>query len=267
MPHLRQRLTQQIGLLRSLIIYYRPWKNRQLADFYAQFIGPGDLCFDIGAHVGNRLWAWTRLGARCIGVEPQPHLAAYLRRRYGDHPDIVLVDQALGSEPGSATLHISRANPTVTTLSQRWIDQVQRTDAFAKVAWDDTVTVPVTTLDALIAQHGLPAFCKIDVEGFELAVLRGLSQPIPALSFEVVLAGGADALADAVACLDWLCELGAYRFNWSPGESHQLALDGWVDRQAMADFLGDLPVSANSGDVYAKLFPPSASSGKKISSI
>ncbi len=121
------------------------------------------------------------------------------------------------------------------------------------MAWDDAVTVPVTTLDALIAQHGLPAFCKIDVEGFELAVLRGLSQPIPALSFEVVLAGGAEALADAVACLDWLCELGAYRFNWSPGESHQLVGATWMDRAEMAAFLADLPISANSGDVYAQI--------------
>ncbi len=249
----RQQISQQIGLLRSLIIYYRPWKNRQLTEFYRQFIQPGDLCFDIGAHVGNRLWAWTRLGARCVGVEPQPHLAAYLRRRYGNRPDIVLIDDALGSEPGTATLHISRANPTVTTLSQRWIDQVQTTDAFAKVAWDHAITVPVTTLDALIAQHGLPAFCKIDVEGFELAVLRGLSHPIPALSFEVVLAGGAEALTDAVACLDWLCETGDYRFNWSPGESHKLALGAWVSGTEMASYLAKLPISANSGDVYAKI--------------
>jgi len=254
MPHLRQQLTQQIGLLRSLIIYYRPWKNRQLARFYSQFIRPGDLCFDVGAHVGNRLWAWTRLGACCVGVEPQPHLAAYLRRRYGHRPDIVLVEEAVGSAPGSATLHISRANPTVTTLSQPWIDQVQRTDAFAQVVWDDAVTVPVTTLDALIAQHGLPAFCKIDVEGFELAVLKGLSQPIPALSFEVVLAGGEEALADAVACLERLCEIGGYRFNWSPGESHRLALADWIDGAALADYLGGLPPTANSGDVYAQIF-------------
>jgi len=71
-----------------------------------------------------------------------------------------------------------------------------------------------------------------------------------------VLAGGEEALADAVACLDRLCELGEYRFNWSPGESHQLGLAEWLDRQAMADFLAALPASANSGDVYAQLVTP-----------
>ena len=50
--------------------------------------------------------------------------------------------------------------------------------------WADHAVVPVTTLDALIDRYGLPAFCKIDVEGFEEAVVRGLSRPIPSVSFE-----------------------------------------------------------------------------------
>jgi FkbM family methyltransferase len=42
----------------------------------------------------------------------------------------------------------------------------------------------MTTLDELIGKHGVPVFIKIDVEGFEEAVLQGLSQPVRALSFE-----------------------------------------------------------------------------------
>ena len=48
-------LQQWLGLARSLLIYYgNPRKGQRMKQFYAQFMGPGDLCFDIGAHVGNR---------------------------------------------------------------------------------------------------------------------------------------------------------------------------------------------------------------------
>ena len=90
----------QLGLLRSLLMYYAiPFRGRQLARFYAQFIQAGDLCFDIGAHVGNQLRVWSRLGARVVGVEPQPACMRFLKRCYRRHPSITLVEQAVGAVP------------------------------------------------------------------------------------------------------------------------------------------------------------------------
>ena len=86
------------GLLRSIAIYYaNPFKLRQMRGFYAQFMQPGDLCFDIGAHVGNRLWVWTKVGARVVGVEPQPLCLQLLQRWYGRHPQVTLVGEAVGA--------------------------------------------------------------------------------------------------------------------------------------------------------------------------
>ena len=109
--------------------------------------------------------------------------------------------------------------------------------------------VPVTTLDELIARHGLPAFCKIDVEGYELEVLCGLSRPIPALSFEYLSV----CLDRARACVARLAELGQYQFNWSVGESHRLRSDGWLDADRLLAHLGDLGAAGGSGDIYARL--------------
>ena len=136
------------GLGRSIAVYYgNPIKLRRMRRFYAQFIQPGDLCFDIGAHVGNRVLVWSRLGARIVAVEPQPACLALLRRLYGRSPRVTLVDQAVGAAAGRQALRISRAHPTVTTLSQSWIEAVQASTSFAGVEWEETTSVDVTTLD------------------------------------------------------------------------------------------------------------------------
>jgi len=238
------------GLGRSVAVYYgNPFKLRRMQRFYAQFIRPGDLCFDVGAHVGNRVFAWSRLGARIVAVEPQPACLALLRRLYGRSPRVTLVDQAVGAVPGHQTLRISSAHPTVTTLSQSWIGAVQASAGFAKVQWEETANVEVTTLDALIARFGAPAFCKIDIEGYEGAALAGLTQPLQALSFEFIPA----AKDDALACLARLQQLGEYEYNWSLGEQHRWQSPQWRNYALTADYIQGLGVDDPSGDIYARL--------------
>lgn len=238
-----------LGLARSLVMYYgNPLKLRRMGRFYAQLIQPGALCFDIGAHVGNRLWVWSQLGAQVVAVEPQPLCMRFLRRCFGRRPGVTLVAAAVGATSGTANLWISERTPTVTTLSPAWISAVQQATSFAGVAWQRTVPVPVTTLDALIAHYGRPAFCKIDVEGYELEVLRGLSQPLPALSFEYI----PTTAALAVDCVAQLQTLSDYLYNWSIGEEHRWQSAQWLTHHALCAMLQQLPPQAPSGDIYAR---------------
>ncbi len=202
----------------------------------------------LGAHVGNRLRVWSNLGARIVGIEPQPHCMRLLKRWYGHHPNITLVEGGVGSAPGIRTLFMSRFTPTVTTLSPGWIDAVRQRNTFANVRWDTALPVAFTTLVSLITQYGEPRFCKIDAEGYELEVLRGLSKSITTLSFEYNSA----AMDIAVDCVECLGELATYEFNWSLGESHRLRSSAWLSPDEMITLLTSIPVDGRTGDVYAR---------------
>ena len=231
-----------------------PGRHARLVAFYAALVPRGGLAFDIGAHVGNRVRAWRRLGARVVAVEPQPDFQRVLHWLFARDRDVTLLPQALGESQGEASLLVSPRTPTVTTLSADWARRVAATPWFAHVRWSETLRVPVTTLDALIEKHGQPDFVKIDVEGFELAVLKGLTRPLPALSFEVLA-----ALPDAaLACIDRLEHLGRHRYRACAGERFRwlqpAALDADEMRRWIAQWPGEppsLPGGAGSGDIYA----------------
>ena len=109
--------------------------------------------------------------------------------------------------------------------------------------------MPCTTLDALVAEHGTPAFAKIDVEGFEDTVLAGMIRPLPKLSFEFTTIQRDVALR----CLDRLASLAPYAFDVALGESQVLTFDRWISKADMASHIAALPHAANSGDVYCVL--------------
>lgn len=221
--------------------------------FYGEFLRPGDVAFDIGAHVGSRVRAWRQLGVRVIAVEPQPDCLRVLRLLFGRDPDVIIVPMAVGASAGRVRMDISTAAPTVSSMSRDWIESVTPDPSFARVRWDRAIEVDVTTLDELIARHGEPAFCKIDVEGFEVEVLEGLTRPLRALSFEYLPAAHDAALA-ALALVERLgATEGGYRYNYSPIETMRLAGDDWLDAAGLTRVLDRFRPMRRSGDVYARL--------------
>jgi FkbM family methyltransferase len=211
--------------------------------FYRHLLEPGDLCFDVGANAGNRTQLFRELGARVIAVEPQGSCVEELNRRFGDDAEVAIVPSALGSSPGTAEIAVCDEDTTISTMSARWRNEGR----FSDHSWTRHETVPVTTLDLLIEEHGSPSFCKIDVEGFEKQVLEGLSAPVHCISFEFTK----EFLDDARACVALLESLGPVATNASFGESMQLAGD-WVGSERLFALIEEQPPSRDWGDVYVR---------------
>ncbi|MBU6313306.1 MAG: FkbM family methyltransferase [Actinomycetales bacterium] len=237
------------SLKRSLEVYYGdPARDAAMDALYARLLRPGALAFDIGSHVGDRIGSFRRLGARVVALEPQPLCARAIREIYAGDAAVHLVEAACGPREGTLTLHVNTANPTVTTASTAFVSAADGAAGWEGQVWDRAIEVPVTTLDALVARHGVPDFMKIDVEGFEADVLAGLSRPLPALSFEFTTI----QRDVAFQCIDLIAALGTYAFDLSLGESQQLVFAAApLDADAMKRHIAALTHAANSGDVYA----------------
>jgi len=239
-------MTTARAIGRSLRTYYAPGRAAALDAFYRRFVPAGGLAFDIGAHVGDRTASFRRLGARVVAVEPQPRLARLLRLLFGRDPGVRRIAALVGATAGEGVLRLNTANPTVATASPAFIAAAAGAPGWEGQHWDATLACPVITLDALIAEAGMPDFVKLDVEGFESAALAGLAAAPPALSFEFT------TIQRDVA-LDCLARLGALGYagaNACLGEGFALAHPAPLPLPAMAAWIAALPAAANSGDVY-----------------
>ncbi len=228
----------------------RPESEKELteqAKFYSQFIGQNDLCFDIGANIGDKTDAFMKLGATVVAVEPQESCWRVLKHRFKKN-NVYIEPKALAGQKGTKMLFVDRST-TLSTMSQDWIETVKQSGRFPNHKWAYNLTVQTSTLDYLIEKYGRPTFCKIDVEGFELDVLQGLSMPIKTISLEFV----SERIDASLKCIDYLTSLGKVQFNYHLGDSASFALPDWVDCHQIKTDLTQMEKDINNyGDLYAR---------------
>lgn len=253
-----------IHLMRSLRIYkviynislslMNAVNRKKLLKFYSRFLEKEDLCFDIGANYGSRTEIFLKLGARVVAVEPQDACMQELQKKYSNNKKVILIKKAISDNLGEEELMISDSH-TLSSMSKEWINSIKSSDMFfvstQAFSWQRSAKVQVTTLNQLIKKYGRPAFCKIDVEGYEYKILKGLSEPIRVISFEFTPTR--EFILLAIKTIEHLASIGEVKFNYSFGESISLILNEWVEPDEISNILINLPKKALiSGDIYAR---------------
>lgn len=225
--------------------------RKKRREFYLQFLDSGDIYFDVGANFGNRIDPIIDDGISIVAIEPQPKCIKKLKRKFGNR--ITLITKGVGAKKDVMTMFLAKAH-TISTFSKDFIKDTQESGRFSKYKWEKEIEVEVETLDNIISEYGKPTFMKIDVEGFEFEVLKGLNTPIKYISCEYTVPERKDSLLN---CIDRIVEISGEKnvvFNYSVGESMKWALEKWITPTKMKELaVSQSFIDTDFGDIYSKI--------------
>lgn len=208
---------------------------------YKSFLNEGDLVFDVGANEGKLTKPMLKCGAKVVCVEPQSRCINILKNKFDKNKNVIVEEVALGNKIGKVTFNTCSSCTAISSLDKSWVNHFKGGEVF-----DGKETVKMITLDRLIKKYGVPKFIKIDVEGFEIEVLKGLHNKIGALCFEHTTLFPDKTLA----CISRLKKLGFSEFNYSAMEDFRFN-QKWMTFKEINKFVKNIK-GHDWGDIYAK---------------
>ncbi|HZI54901.1 MAG TPA: FkbM family methyltransferase [Chitinophagaceae bacterium] len=225
-------------------------KMKKMLDFYKQFVEQGNLCFDIGANMGSRVATFLLLKAKVVALEPQKKCVQELEKVFGKY-DVTVIPKGVGSKNETKEFFLAD-DSLISSFNQEWIEGM-KSSHFQKKKWDKTEKIEIVTLDMLMKEYGVPEFIKIDTEGFELEVIKGLSTPVKALSFEYTLPHQKEQVITCVELLDSLYKKQAV-FNICRDESYAMKFDNWMDADKLKIILKSDEFNKSNYGVYGDIY-------------
>jgi FkbM family methyltransferase len=220
-----------------------------LESFYTKWLRPGDVCVDVGAHVGRHtLPMAAAVGPRghVIAFEPIPFAADALANSIRALPAPHCVDlrrNAVADEPGRTEFVVAVDRPEESGLRER-----VRYNGSTRL---QRIAVDVATLDAAIPRDERICFVKIDVEGGEFGVLKGaddlLRRDFPLIAFEFGASVASAYGTSAQSLFDWLAQRGYVLFDL---RGHRLSREAFCERSGL-EMLWDY-LAVPEGDAIAR---------------
>src|SRR5438105_2729896 len=221
-------------------------QSRLMQEFYSSLLPKGALVFDVGANVGTMTEVFCSLGCKVVAIEPNSDCVRHIELTTS-RDAVEVLQAAAGETSGLAVLKVSDRKDKMSSLSSEWREAVSKENRDYVGMWKREVTVPAITLDALIKRYGLPFYIKIDVEGYEGEVLKGLSQCPSLLSFEfnrVFLEPALRALDNAI--------FSEASFNYTLIDPVRLELRDWVGADELKKRILGLRDGPGLGDIFAR---------------
>ncbi|MGB3189082.1 FkbM family methyltransferase [Lyngbya sp. PCC 8106] len=158
-------------------------ESQRVEKFMERILNKSSNCIDIGCHLGSMLSEIMRLSpqGKHMAFEPVPYKARWLKQKF---PEIEIKEIGLSDTPGEATFYINTSRSGFSGLRQH---NSKKDENIEKI------TIRCETLDKVLSPEHRVDFLKIDVEGGELAVLRGAVNTLvrhrPILLFECTRSG------------------------------------------------------------------------------
>jgi FkbM family methyltransferase len=233
----------------------RGWRalqqNSLIREFYSRLIPSGALVFDIGANLGTLTRVFESIGAKVIAVEPNPDCLRHIELTTSTE-SVKTLQAAIGEKGGLGVIQVSDRKDKMSSLSESWREAMSNENSHFVGLWKRELTVPIVTLDSMVERFGRPFYVKIDVEGYEEQVLKGLSYCPPLLSFEFNKSFFDPALRSLESPLFEQAE-----FNFTLVDPAGFELHEWVNLNTLKRALVELGNGKGLGDIFVRASEPS----------